>query len=373
MLSRTVFPWCSAILLAALTFPAGAGGEQGDEATAGRQDWRGGWGGLSDVNKLIECAKEVSFNALIVHGPKERMRELAERARKNGIESYFWYSTTARGKELEPFKQVMGERDQARLEELKADRAPKKHGYQFGGEPQPERHEVLLTPLLCFHRPEVVAYSKRQVREMLEACPALTGVAFDYFGYQNYRCCLCPKSRELLEAYRGEHPDLSERKAQEQFSLSSLVRFTNELADFVREVRPGARTAIHVYPVFLPEPLYGNRLDVDYCCQTVAWFFEPYWSPEKIARYVRTVVKEQNRYHLRQRGIPFVGLYVGRPSADKSPERFASELQTIHQTAGNTSLSVCTFNDFLKYPQMREVAKGALVDFGRKGGRTQDE
>jgi len=38
-------------------------------------------------------------------------------------------------------------------------------------------------------------------------------------------------------------------------------------------VKPEAKTAIHVYPTFLPEPLYGKRLDLDYCCQSVACIF----------------------------------------------------------------------------------------------------
>ena len=326
---------------------------------------------MSDTEKLIECAKEIDFNALIAHAPKERMKAFAELTQENGIESYYWFSLTTRAKEMSPFQQVMSEGDEKRLVELQADKDPKRGGYQSGGEPLPGRHEVLLAPLLCFHRPEVAEYSRKRIREMLDACPALTGVAFDYFGYRNYRDCQCPRSKELLREFREAHADLSEEEALMRFSLDSLVEFTNGLADFVRETRPGAKTAIHIYPVFLPEPLYGNRLDVDYCCQTVAWFFEPYWSLKKVERYTRVVVEDQNRFYPRQQGIPFVGVYVGRKSADKPPARLAEELRTIYRSAGTTSLSVCTFFEFLKHSELRKVVKEAErgPGAGGTGGR----
>ena len=115
-----------------------------------------------------------------------------------------------------------------------------------------------------------------------------------------------------------------------------------------------------MYPVFLPDPLYGNRLDVDYCCQTVAWFFKPYWSAERIAGTARAIVDGQARYWPRQQGIPFVGVYVGRPIADKPPERLAQELRIIREATKTTSLSVCDFGEFVRHPQMRQVVKDAL-------------
>lgn len=360
MIARAILPisFLAMVLLAAAASAAAMAGS-GETPAPAIVPWRGGWGGLADLEKVVECAKEIRFNALIVNGPKERMKEFAELTQENGIESYYWFSLTARGGEILCFRQVMSEEEQTRLDEIEAEKDPRKSGYQFGREPLPGRREVLRSALLCFHRQEVAEHSRKCIREMLDACPALTGVAFDYFGYQNYHCCRCPRSQELLAEFRRAHPDLGEDEALKRFSLDSLVKFTNELADFVREVRPQAKTAIHIYPVYQPEPLYGNRLDVDYCCQTVAWFFEPYWDLKKVERYTRIVVEEQNRYHRRQQGIPFVGVYVGRKSADKPPERLAEELRTIHRVAGNTSLSVCTFNDFVKDLRLRKVVKEA--------------
>ena len=290
------------------------------------------------------------------------MAAFCESARRNGIDPYYWFSPIAKADDLAPLRQVMTPADEKRFAEIKADKDPPKHGYQFGGEPLPGRHDVLLTRILCFHRPEVVAWCRQRIRQMLEACPALAGVAFDYFGYQNYRCCMCPHSLAQFEAFCRVHPDLPRDKALDRFSRDSLVAFTNDLAAFVRQIKPDAKLAIHVYPVFLPEPLYGNRLDVDYCCQTVAWFFKPYWSREKITRYTRVVVNEADRYHSRQQGIPFVGVYVGRVYADKSAARLAEELRVIYETAGTTSLSVCSFNEFVKHAGVREVVASTTAE-----------
>jgi hypothetical protein len=126
-------------------------------------------------------------------------------------------------------------------------------------------------------------------------------------------------------------------------------------------VRPGVKVTIHVYPTFLPEPVYGWRLDVDTCCETVAWFFEPYWSADKVADHTRRVTQRTGSPFAGSQGVPFFGLYVGRPDADKPPERLAEELAIIRQHAGLSALSVCSFNEFIKHEAMRRVVKEALA------------
>ena len=94
---------------------------------------------------------------------------------------------------------------------------------------------------------------------------------------------------KLFEAYHKKHPELSREDALDRFSLDTLVAFNNELADYARSIRPGIKVATHIYPVFLRDPLYGNRLNVDYCGQTAAWYFDPFWSVGKIKRYAHII------------------------------------------------------------------------------------
>ena len=244
--------------------------------------WRSGWASMAKPEETIACAREIGFNALIFHGPVERMKQWSAMTKAAGIESYYWFSPIVPEKDaaLAPLAQVMSDEDEAALLKLQAAKDPKKGGYQFGGEPLPTRrdraspdHDVLQARLLCFHRPETIAWCRKQISDMLAACPDLTGVGLDYFGYENFRGCLCPRSRQLFDEYRRQHPDVPREKAWEDFSRDTLVQTINEISRYARGVRPGVKVTIHVYPTFLPEPVYGWRLDVDTCCETVAWFF----------------------------------------------------------------------------------------------------
>lgn len=223
--------------------------------------------------------------------------------------------------------------------------------YQYGGEPvAPD--EVLLGDLLCFHQPGVADVVKARIRDAL-GVPGLRGIAFDGIGYQNYRCCRCPESEKQLAAWRVAHPDLSEEKARETFSLESLVAFQNDLADFARGIRPDVLTSLHIWPVFAPEPLYGNRLDVDFCGQTAAWYM--LWDRQKIQDYARRISGEEKKYHARPTGVAMIGYYEGKAGFPfKSPERVEEELTTILE-AGCRHVQVCGLNDVLKNAQVAAV------------------
>ncbi|NUQ64229.1 MAG: hypothetical protein HUU20_17300 [Pirellulales bacterium] len=337
---------------------------------AGPTVWRSGWTSMAKPEETIACAREIGFNALVFHGPADRMKQWSAMTKAAGIDGYYWFSPIVPkdAADLAPLAQVVSTEDEAALTKLRATKDPKKGGYQFGGEPLPARrdpaspdHDVLDVRLLCFHRPESLAWCRKQISEMLLACPDLAGVGLDFFGYQNYRCCLCPRSLQLQDAYCRRHPDLPREKAAEKFSLDTLVETINELSRDARGIRPGIKVTIHVYPTFLPEPVYGPRLDVDTCCETVAWFFEPYWSEEKVAEHTLRVTQKAGRAFAGSRGVPFVGLYVGRPEGDKPPQRFAEELAIIRRHAGLSALSICSFNEFIKHESMRRVMKEALA------------
>lgn len=315
--------------------------------------WMSGWiAGKFDDDKMIAAAKALRFNALVLGGTPERMQEFAVKARKDGIDTYWWLGPkTPKDQDKSLFMQVMPEKDRLLLEKLKADNDWKKV-YQYGGEPLPGHDEVCKNPIPCFHRSEVLDAIKGEIREMLEKCPALTGVAFDDFGYQNYSNCVCGESLRQLGEFRKKNPGLSEKAAEKEFSLSSLVGCINELANFARSLRPGIKTTIHIWPSYMPEPLYGNRLDLDYCAQTVAWFFPPYWADDKIAKYTRTVVGEDKKYFKRSKGIPFVGIYLGKKfTVDKPLDQFKRELKVVFENSPDTSLSVHEFADIATNPE----------------------
>ena len=320
-----------------------------------------GWGG-GKAGDVVPKAAEVGFSELVVHhDDAANFEAFIGLGKQHGIGIYAWLylgdipAWKKAFPQADPPLQVMSPAEQETLEKIQADKTPGKSRYQFGGEPVNER-EVLETPLLCFHDPRVIDAFKKQIREML-SFPGVKGVAFDYFGYRNYRCCLCQTSQIQFEAYQNKHPGLPREQALERFSLETLVNFNNRLSAYARTVNPEAKVITHIYPVFLAEPLYGNRLDLDVCAQTAAWYFEPFWSTEKIKAYAHIIANEANRYHPRPHGAALIG--VGKYPL-KSGGRLTAELQAILD-GGCPRVHVCSFNDVLTDP---EAAKSFQNFFG---------
>ena len=324
----------------------------GWEASAGSDDLQLiGWGG-GKPEDIVPQAADVGFDTIIVwNNDAEYLGRLVTLGKQHGIEVYSSLSLSHadRWKKRFPTRsaplQVMDERENAALEQIKADKTKGKSNYQYGGEPYDDC-EVLMADLLCLHHPDVVDYCKKEIEDILGVA-GIAGVAFDYFGYRNYRCCLCEHSEKLFEQFQRERPDQPEQEALVQFSLTTLVGFNNELADHARAVKPGAKVMSHVYPVFLAEPLYGNRLKVDVCGQTAAWFFEPFWSYDKIRQYSQVIFGQEKKCFDLCEGAALIGIYE-RPDRFpvKSSERITKELQTILD-AGGDRVQVCSMNNVL--------------------------
>ena len=244
--------------------------------------------------------------------------------------------------------------EQQKLKSMQADKNLGKSGYQFGGEPVLDL-EVLTTPLLCFHDKRVLAAFKKQADEMM-SFDGVRGIAYDYFGYQNYHCCHCPKSMEKFLQYKKMYPGLEEKEAFKKFSIDSLVAFNNELSAYIRSRYPKAKIITHVYPVYMPDPLYGNRLDVDVCAQTCAWFFEPYWSTEKIKKYTRITFGHANKYFNHSKGAALLG-FSNRPlTSIKSPEQLEKEILSILDGGGDR-IQICSLNDAINNKEVSALFK----------------
>lgn len=331
-------------------------------ATAGtdgskKDGWRSIWVSQKRLDIVLTRAGKLNFHAVIMntHNNEKLLREFAIKAKKTDLESYCCFTPISPDKTSLQQMSVEGEKVFEKQQKLKRLKKLFPGGYQGGGEPLPDRKEVILNRVTCFHRPEVVTATQAKIKKML-GCPELTGIALDMFGYQNYSSCRCPASLKAFEKFRSQHPGLKEKEVWNKFCLDSLVKFQNNVCEYARSIRPEIKITVHVWPVYLPKPLYGNMLDLDYCCQTVAWFFKPYWSDKKIAEYTQSVVKQAKKYHQRQKGIPFIG-YSG-----KSPERFEHELRIILKNDPSHSLSVA-FGDALEEEEAHAVLKKVFREF----------
>jgi hypothetical protein len=246
--------------------------------------------------------------------------------------------------------------EKAGRENIKAQRA-----YHFGGEPDKkyfggQNQESLLYDMLCFHNPEVKEFIKELIAKEL-ASPGIKGIAFDFIGYVNYKCCRCPLSMKLFKEYCEKNSLKEDDKAMDKFSLDTLVEFQNEMVDYIKSIKPDAVTVNHIYPVFLPEPLYGNRLKIDYCGQTAAWYF--YWDPFKIYNYSKVISGEDNKYFPNVKGVAFIGYYDSfkyNMFPYKSPERVELELRSMLR-GGSTMVMECGLEHLIDNPDVSNVFK----------------
>lgn len=187
--------------------------------------------------------------------------------------------------------------------------------------------------MLCPNAPETEAVVKAQIENAIAA--GFDGIAFDYFGYQNYRGCYCQRCLAGFEAFFDRHPEMSEEEAFARFAEDSMVNLINAAVAFAKSKKPDIKTACHIYPHFAPNPFYGERLAIDYCGITAAWFFSPHWSHEKIKAYTARIVGKQSEQNRASLGVPFIGVYtkdVPAPSR-KNASRVAMELEIVAAAA----------------------------------------
>jgi hypothetical protein len=231
--------------------------------------------------------------------------------------------------------------------------------YQHGGEPRGDTVDIetMWEVHRCFIGEEGRKAGREQLDAYVDRLKAMNGVeiagfAFDYIGYANYRGCYHPDCLALYEHHLRNN-DLPDTPAnRDAFSLKELVAYSNAMVDHVKSINPDWKVKSHVYPLYMPEPLYGNRLNVDYCGQTVAWHF--LWPEEKIRHYANVVVRDQNKYFEHVRGVPFIGFGNPEDFDLKTPEIFERELKAI-LNSGAEFLMLHTFGTLVEYPEIVAV------------------
>jgi hypothetical protein len=345
---------CASALLAAwFTLVGNAADEEGVTLT--------GWGiDEKDPDNFMARAAEVGFDALITWNtdPRVLARDVAA-GDKHGIRIYSCISPMGGlanlWKKQYPDRpvpwQVMTEAEQAAATFIAAGRNQYLIPYQFGGEPL-LTNEVLTTPIICLSSVDARELLKPTI-DGIVGVPGIAGLALDGFGYQNYNRCHCDRCSKLLDDYCGAHPDVAPQEACVTVFRDMLVETINHLADYARSHKPEVKVAIHIWPAFAPDPLYGNRLDVDECGQTAAWY--TIWPAEKIARYSRIIAEQAKRYYPRQEGVGMIG-YYDRPGQFPVKDAAQVDLELATMLAnGCRSIQVCATQDVLRNAEVAEV------------------
>jgi hypothetical protein len=212
---------------------------------------------------------------------------------------------------------------------------------------------------LCTAHEASLEHVEERVTEALEVAD---GVAFDGFGYRNHYACFCDRCTERRagsedgtpeDGQGGDGPHEYEVLARD--AEETLVATSRRLYDHAKSVDPDALVTNHVWPPFAPNPYYGHRLRLDYCTQTVSWFYRPAWSEERVAfeaaEHAR-LAGEANTF------VPFVGLF-DRPYQRRPPERLRRELE-IALEHGDGHVVLCTLGAPANHGAYERVVRDVL-------------
>jgi hypothetical protein len=322
-----------------------------------------GWGTDSkNLEKFIADAEEVGFDVLI-SGSNDPvfLKKTVEVAKKHNIK-IFSCITPMGGlgnlwKKNYPERpipwQVMTEDEETALKFIAAGKNRYIIPYQFGGEPK-MTNEVWLSKIICFNDLDARELYKPIIDDIV-SISGIEGLAFDGFGYQNYRRCHCENCQKLLIEYGRKHPEMSKTEREIAFFRDTLVDYINYLADYARSKKKDIKTTIHVWPVFTSDPLYGNRLNIDFCGQTAAWY--TLWPEEKIIKYSKIISENAKKYHQRQEGVGMIG-YYDKPGQFpiKDASRVDMELRTMIGN-GCRRIQVCGSKDVIENKEISAVFK----------------
>ncbi len=244
------------------------------------------------------------------------------------------------GKDLDP-KMPRAER----MKILHRRRIEKQHRY--GGEPVREI-DVIYTDIACFISDEDLALTRKKLDGMLDNAPAdAAGMFLDYLGYMNNRGCYCEKCLAKYRKYLAENKLKDTQENRTAFYREKLAEYYNKVIDYIKSRRPGFKIAVHVYPDFRNDHLYGNRTKADYCGQTVSWYFK--FDEAKIREYTKYVIEHAKDHFPNAEGLPFIGLSADPDSSlgYKTPADIEHDLLTI-LSAGGRTVMVCNGHDILK-------------------------
>jgi len=136
------------------------------------------------------------------------------------------------------------------------------------------------------------------------------------------------------------------------YSESRLVEWTRQTRELLLKIKPALKLAIHIYPDFDLNPLYPAKLHVDYCGQTVAWFYKPFWSYGKILDLCVAYQGESGKHFGLNRFVPFVGAYGGDKL--KTPERLRREIR-IAGSVGAGGIMLAFFETFREHPELADI------------------
>lgn len=297
----------------------------------------------ADQRALIEFAAECGFDTVITEDVTHAMADRGDEIGVDAVEIVEPYPTEE-FQESHPDALQQMRPVEAAMAEVLADAS-----FSFGRSAFRWYPPVHDRPFLCFEHPASRTFLRDRIEDALDAAH---GVALDGFGFRNQYACFCDRCREARAGATDEDED--ELAVLARTAEESLVEISEDLYDHAKSVDPDAVVTNHTWPPFRPNPTYAHRLHLDYCSQTISWFYPPAWPLDRVEFEAATHARlaDRNEY------VPFVGMHAD-PSLLRSPERLARELD-IALEYGDGSLSFSRLKTLERHDDLRAVFQDAL-------------
>lgn len=209
-------------------------------------------------------------------------------------------------------------------------------------------------PAFCFEHPATIAALEDQIDEALAVAD---GVAFDGFGFRNHYACFCERCERHREQVTDDgelgNGDRDRATVLAHTAERTLVDVSERLYDHATGINSSALVMNHVWPPFRPNPYYAHRLKLDYCAQTIAWFYPPAWRIERVETeatlHAELESPECNEF------VPFIGMKAD-PSLRRSPDRLRQELK-IALRYGDGDIVFATLDPLVVDKGLRTVVR----------------
>ncbi|MDE3000162.1 MAG: hypothetical protein OXU79_13885 [Gemmatimonadota bacterium] len=208
---------------------------------------------------------------------------------------------------------------------------------------------------LCFEHEASRSFLKERVRSTLKIAD---GVSFDGFGFRNHYACFCDRCAAIRKTMAADRPEAHEPELLARMSETSLVTLSDVLYEHAKAIKPDAIVTNHVWPPFYPNESYGYRLRLDFCTQTISWFYPPHWSLERVE--FETAEMKRLEDVTRSTFVPFIGLYSD-PYLVRSPDRVRAEFEIASRFVEN-HVVLCNLETPRRHPEIAAVVRGALEE-----------
>jgi hypothetical protein len=215
-------------------------------------------------------------------------------------------------------------------------------------------HPALLTRSgMCFEHAE----TKTAIRARIEkALSWADGIALDGFGFMNYYACFCDRCEAIRAEMKERDPEKPDLDILVEMSVQTLVDVHEMVYDFAKSVDASKIVTDHVWPPFRPDEYIGHTFKLDYCTQTISWFYPPEWRLERVAFEAAEMKRLENTSV--NRFVPFIGIYDTGGHV-RSAERLAKELE-IALTYGENRVVVSRLTTLQQHAHLADVVKKAF-------------